>query len=58
MTVHRGKYGAGDIVYASLDLNAPKAVQTNILDKDSYNDGVYFEVITQTFIRLLLRLIM
>lgn len=45
MAVHGDKYGAGSIVYASLNLNAPEAVQTNILDNESYSEPVSFEVL-------------
>ncbi|WP_270169017.1 AraC family transcriptional regulator [Paenibacillus sp. SYP-B4298] len=45
MTVFGNKFGAGSVVYASLGLRAPKAVQTAILDKGIYNEVVSFEVL-------------
>ncbi len=47
MVVMGNKYGTGAIIYAELGLIAPEAVQINIIDKDTYNELVSFEVLPE-----------
>lgn len=41
------KYGTGAIIYAELGLTPPEAVQTNIIDEDTYNALISFEVLQE-----------
>ena len=45
MTVIGGKYNVGVTVYTALGLNAPEAVQRDIIDQDTYSEMVSFEVL-------------
>lgn len=45
ITVMGKLFGTGRVAYDVLSMNAPEAVQTNIIGKDSYSESISFEVL-------------
>lgn len=45
ISVKGDQYGTGSILYKELGLNAPEAVKTNIIDKESGGEQISFEVL-------------